>query len=139
VSPSTSSQHKKIWDENEQNNIQMHKGSSFLWCSESWSSLRISKEQSSLSSGSSRRSCSGDLVKLTGDSGVVPKEEFEFCHNPWLRLENVGVTGVEEVEAPEDSRDDSNWYGEPKPAITSSCFFDEPILGMENERILLML
>ena len=70
----------------------------------------MSKEPSSLSSGSSGRSCSGDLVKLTGDSGVVPKEEFEFCHSPWLRLENVGVRGVDVVEAPEDSRecDDSN-------------------------------
>lgn len=70
----------------------------------------ISKDPSSRSSGSSGKSCSGDLVRLTGDSGVVPKEEFEFCHSPWLRLENVGVSGVDEVDAPEDSRecDDSN-------------------------------
>lgn len=64
-----------------------------------------SKDPSSLSSGSSGKSCNGDLVRLTGDSGVVPNEEFEFCHNPWLRLENVGVRGVDEVEAPEDSRE----------------------------------
>lgn len=117
----------------------MHRGSSSFWYSESCRSRIISKEPSSLSSGSSGRSCNGDLVKLTGDSGVVPNEEFEFCHSPWLRLENVGVRGVDEVEAPEDSRecDDSNWYGE--PAIASSGLLDRPIFGIEKERILLML
>jgi hypothetical protein len=117
----------------------MHRGSSSSWYSESCRCRRISKEPSSLSSGSSGRSCNGDLVKLTGDSGVVPKEEFEFCHSPWLRLENVGVRGVDEVDAPEDSRecDDSNWYGE--PAIASSGFLDRPIFGIEKERILLIL
>jgi hypothetical protein len=81
------------------------------------------------------------LVRFTGDSGVVPKEEFEFCHSPWLRLENVGVRGVDDVEAPEDSRecDASNWYGEPEPGIASSGFLDKPIFGMEKERVLLIL
>jgi hypothetical protein len=90
--------------ENDRYDIHIHRGSSSFWYSESWRSLGISKDPSSLSSGSSGRSCKGDLVRLTGDSGVVPNEEFEFCHS-WLRLEKVGVRGVDEVEAPEDSRE----------------------------------
>jgi hypothetical protein len=56
-------------------------------------------------------------------------------------LENVGVRGVDDVEAPEDSRecDASNWYGEPEPSIASSGFLDKPIFGMEKERVLLIL
>lgn len=69
------------------------------------SPLEISNEPSSLSSGSSGKSCKGDFVKLTGDSGVVPNDELDWCQSPWLRLEKVGVTGVEEVDAPEDSRE----------------------------------
>jgi len=83
----------------------MHRGPSLGWSSVSRRSTGWPKEPSSLSSGSSSKSCSGDLVRLTGDSGVVPKDEFEFCHRPWLRLEKVGVIGVDEVEAPEDSRE----------------------------------
>ena len=63
----------------------------------------MSKDPSSLSSGSSTRSWSGNFVKFTGESGVVDNDELEL---QWrLRFEKVGVIGVDTVEAPDDSRE----------------------------------
>lgn len=63
------------------------------------------QSSSSLSAGSSTRSCNGDLVRFAGESGVVARDELELGHLLWLRFEKVEVMGDEEVDAPDESRE----------------------------------
>lgn len=78
----------------------MHSGSSGL-------RSYTSNKSYSLSAGSSTRSCSVGLPMLTGESGVVARDELELDQRPWLRLEKVGVIGDDALalEAPDDSRE----------------------------------
>lgn len=62
-----------------------------------------SSTSSSLSADSSTRSSSVALPPVTGESGVA-RDELELGHRLWPRGENVGVSGVEEVELLEESR-----------------------------------
>jgi hypothetical protein len=98
--------------------LHIHNGSSSVRTAEF---LGTSNDPSSISSGSSTKSCNGNFVRFTGESGVVPKDEFELQW-PWLRFEKVGVTGVDNEDAPEESREcaGAKSYGDPWLDIVSS-------------------
>lgn len=58
---------------------------------------------------------------MTGESGVEAREEQELGQRPWLRVENVGVTGEDALDALEESRE---WPGANEYIIVSSFRFD---------------
>lgn len=53
---------------------------------------------------------------LTGESGEEATEELELGQRPWLRVEKVGVTGEEALDALEDSRE---WAGANEYMVSS--------------------
>ena len=60
---------------------------------------------SSTSDGSSTRSSNEVFPIFTGESGDVASDELELGYRLWPRRENVGVIGVDAIDAPEELRE----------------------------------
>ena len=85
--------------------LQMHNGS------DANVSAPGSCENSSLSAGSSSKSCSGGFARLAGESGEVANEELELGQRLCPRIENVGVIGGDAIDAPDEFREcPITWY-----------------------------
>ena len=83
----------------------MHKGSITVCPIVELSKHPVSSIESSLSAGSSTKSSSADFATVVGESGVLASEELELGPRTWLRVENVGVTGVDALDVPDEFRE----------------------------------